>query len=979
MKKLLLCLSVLITLTVSAQHVPKGLTAANGEFIGFYQYTPLDYSTNVNTKYPVIIFLHGIGETGNGTTELSKVIGLGVPGAIEAGSKMTFTWNGKTETFLVLSPQLNGKWGGWQNFYIEEMINYAKKNLRIDENRIFLTGLSLGGGGVWGYPGASLDNAKKLAGIGVSCGVCPWNANFSNYTNANLPIWAFHAQDDGTVGVGCTTGTIASINNLNPAVKPYMTIWPDGGHWIWGRVFDVGYNSQNPNIYEWFLGQNKSLPVNKRPVANAGSDIATTPSSATITLNGSKSTDADGKLVRYIWTKLSGPNAGTIATPVSTNGSSIVTGLTVAGTYQYELKVVDERCDWTMDTVNVVVSATPPANNKPPVPNAGVDITVMQPVTQVTLKGSATDADGSIASYSWIKVSGPANAQIVSPNDATTQVTGLLVGTYVFKLFVADDKNGTAADDITVTVLASDGRAQTGVDPGPNVTITLPTNSITLDGTASYDPFGGKINGWRWLKLSGPAGGTVTNTGVSVTTATGLTEGVYVFQLTTWNSQWAPQSANKIVTVLPGGSTPPPANTNIAKAGADQAITLPTNSVTLNGSGTVDPTGALKSIAWTKIAGPTAGTITTPAALTTTVTALTEGTYQFRLTVANSQGVYSSDTVAIVVNPAVTTPPPTKPANRIADAGSDQTIQLPTSSVTLNGSGSIDPLGALQAVAWTKISGPAAGTITTSSALTTTATGLTAGTYQFRLLVYSKQWVPSSDTVQIVVKPGSTDNSNGGGNGGEPVPGDGTGPSGNGTITNAGPDRAIQLPTNSVILDGTASNDPSGALKSWFWNKISGPSGETITNASTSKPTITNLVAGVYKFRLTTWSSQWVPYSDTMQLTVLASGTATMATARTVTTVAADEDVKSAAKEGLLIYPNPAQSQINIQTSSNINGASSLNVYDMTGKLALKVVFQKAQSLHQQVLNISSLTPGLYQVEVVIDNGTRLKSKFVKQ
>jgi hypothetical protein len=116
-----------------------------------------------------------------------------------------------------------------------------------------------------------------------------------------------------------------------------------------------------------------------------------------------------------------------------------------------------------------------------------------------------------------------------------------------------------------------------------------------------------------------------------------------------------------------------------------------------------------------------------------------------------------------------------------------------------------------------------------------------------------------------------------------------------------------------------------------------------------------------------------------MQLTVLASGTATMATARTVTTVAADEDVKSAAKDGLLIYPNPAQSQINIQTSSNINGASSLNVYDMTGKLALKVVFQKAQSLHQQVLNISSLTPGLYQVEVVIDNGTRLKSKFVKQ
>lgn len=974
MKKLLLCLSVLITLTVSAQHVPKSLTAANGEFIGFYQYTPTDYATNTTTKYPLIIFLHGVGECGNGTTDLYKVLGLGVPGAIEAGSKMTFTWNGKTETFLVLSPQLNGKWGGWQNFYIEEMINYAKKNLRIDENRIILTGLSLGGGGVWGYPGASLDNAKKLAAIGVSCGVCPWNANFSNYTNANLPIWAFHAQDDGTVGVGCTTGTIASINKLNPAVKPYMTIWPDGGHWIWGRVFDVGYNWQNPNIYEWFLGQNKSLPVNVRPVANAGADIVTTPTSATVTLNGTKSTDADGKIVRYIWTKLSGPAAGTMATPVSTTGTCIVTGLTVAGTYQYELKVADDRADWTTDTVNVVVSATPPADNKPPVPNAGVDITVMQPVTQVTLNGSATDADGSIVSYSWIKVSGPAGASIVSPNSASTQVTGLLVGTYVFKLFVVDNKNATAADDITVSVLASDGRAQTGVNPGPDVTITLPTNTVTLDGSASYDPYGGKLNGFRWLKLSGPAGGTVTNTGVAVTTATGLTEGVYVFQLTTWNSQWSPQSANKIVTVVPGGTTPPPpTNTQIAKAGPDQTITLPTNSVTLDGSQSIDPAGALKSIAWTKISGPATATFTNAAALTTTVSGLTEGTYQFRLTVLSSQSVSSSDTVAVIVKAATTT----KPANRIAYAGVDQTIQLPTNSVTLDGSGSVDPLGALSAIGWSKISGPAGETITNTKALTTTVTGLVAGTYQFRLLVYSSQWVPSSDTVVVVVKPGTTD-SNNGGTGGGTVPGDGTGPSGNGTITNAGPDRAIQLPINSVILDGTASKDPTGTIKNWAWNKISGPAGETITNAGTSKATVTNLVAGIYKFRLTCWSSQWVPYSDTVQVTVLASGTTTMAVARTVITATAQEARTANVKDGLMIYPNPAQNQVNIQTSSMINGASSLKVYDMAGKLVLKVAFQKAQPLHQQVLNISSLTPGLYQAEVVIDNGTRLKTKFVK-
>ncbi len=107
------------------------------------------------------------------------------------------------------------------------------------------------------------------------------------YTNANLPVWAFHAQDDGTVGAGCTTGAITAINNQNPVVKPYMTIWPTGQHWIWGRVYDTEYNWQNPNLYEWFLGQNKSLPPNKRPVANAGNPLSILSTLGIVTLKAS--------------------------------------------------------------------------------------------------------------------------------------------------------------------------------------------------------------------------------------------------------------------------------------------------------------------------------------------------------------------------------------------------------------------------------------------------------------------------------------------------------------------------------------------------------------------------------------------------------------------------------------------------------------------------------------------------------------------
>jgi len=1069
MKKLLLCLSVFVTLSVSAQQVPKSLTAANGQFIGFYQYTPTNYNANPNTKYPLIIFLHGVGEKGNGTTELPNLLGLGVPGAINGGHTMTFTWNGKTETFLVLSPQLDRKYGGWQNFYVDEMINYAKNNLRVDENRIFLTGLSLGGGGVWSYDGATLDNAKKLAAIGVCCGTCQ-NINFANLTNAKLPVWAFHASDDGTVGAGCTTGAITAINNQNPVVKPYMTIWPTGNHWIWGRVYDTEYNWQNPNLYEWFLGQNKSLPANKRPVANAGNPLSILSTLGIVTLSGAGSTDADGRIVRYIWTKIAGPNAGKITAAVSVGASTTVTALNLPGTYQYELKVVDDRADWSMDTVTVTVGlgTPPPTNNKPPVVNAGTDVTITLPTYTAALNGTATDPDGYIVSYNWTKVSGPASFEIINPNYASTTVSGLVAGTYVFRLTAIDDKNATVSDDKTIVVNATGPGVGDGVNAGADATITLPTNSVSLDGSASVDPYGGTIYAWKWEKISGPAQYTITNSAVATTTATNLAVGTYEFRLTTWNSQWVPKSDSKIVIVKAGGTTdPPPAsNGRIANAGPDATITLPTNSTTLNGSGSSNPNGAINAYTWTKISGP-AATLTNEKAAIATVSGLVEGTYKFKLTVWDHQFVPSSDTMQLTVKPGASKPPTVKFANagadvtitlptnsstlngsassnpngsisayawtkisgpaatiannkaattavtgltagtylfqltawdqasvptsdtmqlivnpapgrnKIANAGADVTISLPTNSVTLNGSGTYNAYGPVYAYTWTKISGPAA-TIANEKAAVATASGLTAGTYQFRLTAWDHEFVPSSDTMQVIVKAAATSGSNssaGSGTGN-------SGASGNGTITNAGPDQTLTLPTNTTTLTGAASYDPEGVFRAWKWMKISGPDQHTITNASNSVTTVSNLVEGTYRFSLTGWGNNWRPFSDTMQITVVSSNNAliTTATTRTVTTTSDATEAKAViAEDKLLVYPNPAQGQINVQTTSTVTGAAYLNIYDVSGKLIQKTGFQKMQSLHQQVLNISSLKPGVYHVEVVIDNGTRLNSKFIKQ
>src|SRR5687767_1334974 len=114
MKNYLLSVAMLLALATNAQQVEKSLTASNGVFIGFHEYKPANYNTNTTTKYPLIIFLHGIGERGNGTTQLANVAGTAIPRYIKDGDPMTFTWNGKTETFLVLSPQLSGSYGWWQ-------------------------------------------------------------------------------------------------------------------------------------------------------------------------------------------------------------------------------------------------------------------------------------------------------------------------------------------------------------------------------------------------------------------------------------------------------------------------------------------------------------------------------------------------------------------------------------------------------------------------------------------------------------------------------------------------------------------------------------------------------------------------------------------------------------------------------------------------------------------------------------------------
>lgn len=93
-----------------------------------------------------------------------------------------------------------------------------------------------------------------------------------------------------------------------------------------------------------------------------------------------------------------------------------------------------------------------------------------------TLSGSGTDPDGTISSYAWKKISGPAGGVITSPASAVTNVTGLVAGVYQYELTVTDDKGAAGTDTVQITVLA--GNVKPKANAGPDQIITLPSTGF---------------------------------------------------------------------------------------------------------------------------------------------------------------------------------------------------------------------------------------------------------------------------------------------------------------------------------------------------------------------------------------------------------------------------------------------------------------------------------------------------------------------
>ncbi len=185
---------------------------------------------------------------------------------------------------------------------------------------------------------------------------------------------------------------------------------------------------------------------------------------------------------------------------------------------------------------------------------------------------------------------------------------------------------------------------------GPDTVITLPTDSFMLDGSKSSDP-DGTISAWQWTKVSGPASFTIVSAALAKTVVKTLKAGVYQFELTVKDNGELSAKDTMMITVGSVLTNHPP----IACAGADKTITLPTNSVALNGSCSTDPDNNIIAYQWTKIAGPSSFSITNANSVQTQVSTLIEGVYQFELKLTDADGLIDRDTLRVIVNAASTT------------------------------------------------------------------------------------------------------------------------------------------------------------------------------------------------------------------------------------------------------------------------------------------------------------------------------------
>jgi len=196
-------------------------------------YLPSEYSTQAK-EYPLVIYLHGGSQKG---TDLNKLKTYGLPYLVDKGTDFDF---------IIASPQCpDNKYWSTDNWF-DSLYLDLKSKYRIDTSKVYLTGISMGGYGVFI---TAMDFPDKFAALIPLCGGCNDSDTTRICNLSNIPIWAFHGTDDDKIPFRETERIVDALEECDGKIK--FTPIENEGH-------NIQYMYENnPDIYDWMLKQGK--------------------------------------------------------------------------------------------------------------------------------------------------------------------------------------------------------------------------------------------------------------------------------------------------------------------------------------------------------------------------------------------------------------------------------------------------------------------------------------------------------------------------------------------------------------------------------------------------------------------------------------------------------------------------------------------------------------------------------------------------
>lgn len=194
---------------------------------------PSRYREGRRRKWPLILFLHGAGQRGHDLEQTKK---HGIPKIVEEQTDFPF---------ITVSPQCPPDfWWITKLEALNTLLDEVIAAYAVDANRIYLTGLSMGGYGAWHL---AAQYPERFAAIAPVCGGGMWLLGFPEKVCAlaQVPVWAFHGAQDTVVKLEESVKMVETLKACGGTAR--LTIYPEADHDSWTETYD------NPKLYKWFL------------------------------------------------------------------------------------------------------------------------------------------------------------------------------------------------------------------------------------------------------------------------------------------------------------------------------------------------------------------------------------------------------------------------------------------------------------------------------------------------------------------------------------------------------------------------------------------------------------------------------------------------------------------------------------------------------------------------------------------------------